>query len=189
MGKQPISLTASVEAFVDASRRYCDLVDQADSLAAPALLKEAELLLVRLYTAALALPSPEPSSGELRSASISHEDWLAIFRRFQRALGPHDLYREIFDPAAMGDPSGAIDTGNEPVVSSLADDLSDIWRDLQAGLSAWSLVDDDGRSDIVGEWRESFISHWGQHLVDGLRAIHWWRYVHHVGQAIDAPEA
>lgn len=189
MGKQPVSLTAPVEAFVDASRRYCDLVDRADSLAAPALLKEAEPLLLCLYTAALALPNPEPSSDEVRSVSISHEDWLAVFRRLQGALGPHDRYREIFDPAAMSDPSGAIDTGDEPVISSLADDLSDIWRDLQSGLSAWDLAADDVRSDLVGEWRESFVYHWGQHLVDGLRVIHWWRYVHHVGQTIDAPEA
>jgi Domain of unknown function (DUF5063) len=189
MGMNPISATLPVQAFVDVARRFCDLVDRADTLPASALLEEGELRLLELYTAALSLPDPEPSSDELRSDSISHQDWLVVFRRLQSALGPHDFYREIFDPAAMGDPGGSIDTGDEPVVSSLADDLADIWRDLRAGLNVWDGAADVARSDIVVEWHESFVSHWGQHLVDGLRAIHWWRHVHHVGRTIDAPEA
>ena len=188
MGKIPVD-ALPVQAFVDAACLYCDLVDRSDALPAFVLLREAETRLLALYTAALALPDPEPPSDDLVSESIAHEDWLVVFRRLQSALGPYDFYREIFDPAAMGDPGGSIDTGDEPVVSSLADDLADIWRDLRAGLNIWDGASDAARSNLVAEWRESFASHWGQHLVDGLRAIHWWRYVHHVGQTIDAPEA
>ena len=143
--------------------------------------------MLELYIAALSLPNPEPSGDELRAASIAHEEWLVVFRQLQLKLGPYDFYREIYDPAAFGDPGGAIDTGDEPVVSSLSDDLADIWRDLRSGLRVWDDASADIQSDLVSEWRESFVSHWGQHLVDGLRAIHWWRHVHHVDP--DAPEA
>jgi hypothetical protein len=184
-----ISAVTSVSRFVDVSRRYCDLIEQAEPPTAPLLFQAAELILLELYVAALGLPNPEPTADELRGARISHEEWLVVFRRLQRTFGPYDFYREIYDPAALGDPDGAIDTGDEPVVSSLADDLADIWRDLRSGLLVWNDAADDIRSDLVSEWREAFVSHWGQHLVDGLRAIHWWIHVHHIGRSIDAPEA
>lgn len=174
--------------FRTAAEEFCGLVEQSAASGAADFLAVAERRLVALYAAALQLEADASSDGDW-SARIPHEAWRDIYVRLQTILGPYDQYREIFDPAALGDPSGSIEGGDEPVVASLSDDLADIWRDLRPGLMAWALANERKRGDIAWEWQASFTSHWGQHLVDALRAIHWWRYVHHVDSAHVAPEA
>lgn len=151
-------------------------------LSSAALLTELEGALPELYAAVLALPELEPSDEPWPAERDGHEQLRARFHDLRAALGPYDLYREIFDPAALAEPGGAIDGGADPVVASLADDLSDIWWDLTAGLRRWGPASEQERLDVVWCWRESFAMHWGQHLVDALRAVHWWRHVHHVGE-------
>jgi hypothetical protein len=77
-----------------------------------------------------------------------------------------DKYWEIFDPTQQ----------EEPVSGSLADDLTDIFRDLQKGLA----ISERGASvsEVLWEWRFSFKFHWGRHAMDALRAIHWLIFDH-----------
>jgi len=74
-------------------------------------------------------------------------------------MGRFDLYREVFDPV--------YDDGI--VVSSLGDDLSDIYRDLKG-----PLLDYDNGSiiDAIWSWKFCLRGHCGDHLVDALRVIH-----------------
>jgi hypothetical protein len=58
---------------------------------------------------------------------------------------------------------------HEVVWSELADDLADIWEDLRRGLS---LFEQDHVVEAVWEWKNSFDTHWGQHLLSAQRAIH-----------------
>ena len=175
---------SAVSRFVEVATKYRDLVDRA--AAAVDLLAGAETLLPALYVAALELPDVE-ASDEREADAVPHEAWREVFGRLQEVLGLYATYREVYDPVAVSDPAGAIDTANEPVIGNLADDLADIWRDLEVGLRIWPTSAESMRNGIVWEWRESFKSHWGQHLVDALRAIHWWRYVHYAGLADEDP--
>jgi hypothetical protein len=57
----------------------------------------------------------------------------------------------------------------EPVAGSLSDDLLDVYRDVGKGLRLW---DADALTAATWEWRFSFESHWGDHAIDALRALH-----------------
>ena len=181
--------SAAVAAFIEVAERFCAVVERARERDTGAFLAAAERALTLLYAAALELPAVEPSDTAPPGRAVTNEEWHAAYGGLQAALGRCDLYRDIYDPAAMADPSGAIADGDEPVVGSVADDLADIWRDLQDGLRAWEGADPQARVDIVWAWRDAFGYHWGQHLVNALRAIHWWRHVHYVGLPADAHEA
>jgi hypothetical protein len=57
----------------------------------------------------------------------------------------------------------------QPIGASPSDDLLDVYWDLQRGLAAF----DSGRaSEAVWIWRFGFETHWGDHAVDALRALH-----------------
>ncbi len=72
--------------------------------------------------------------------------------------GTYDMYYEVFDPFVE----------DELVIGSLTDDLGDIYVDLAEGLDYHRL----GRhADALWSWRLSFDTHWGDHLVDALRAL------------------
>jgi len=52
---------------------------------------------------------------------------------------------------------------------SLADDLTDIYFDLQHGLQ---LLDEAWPQQAAQAWQSSYRMHWGQHLVDAERHLY-----------------
>ncbi len=76
-----------------------------------------------------------------------------------QAFEKFEIYWEVFDPYEL----------DQPVAGSLSDDLLDVYRDVRGGLALWESRHD---ADAIWEWRFSFESHWGDHAVDALRALH-----------------
>lgn len=101
---------------------------------------------------------------------------LQLMRELAAFLGPYDLYWEVYDPAKP--------EGDDKLQVSLADDLSDIYFDLQEGLELWRRGTEGDLRNAVFGWRLGWETHWGAHAVDALRAIHW----HLESHWIDAEE-
>jgi Domain of unknown function (DUF5063) len=89
---------------------------------------------------------------------IMDEDVAEICHRLQRVLGRDDFYWTVV-------PFG--DDAREEFGGVLQDDLFDIYRDLRDPVDAGV-----AEAEAVWEWRFSFWTHWGEHLVDALRIIH-----------------
>ena len=67
-----------------------------------------------------------------------------------------------------------------PINGSLADDLAGIYCDLRPGLDAWGASDAATRTAIVWDWRITYESHWGHHVIDAMRAIHALLHTHSI---------
>jgi hypothetical protein len=123
-------------------------------------LRELLTILVGLVAAALRLPTVEP---ETNSASDSppglDEDARSVAALVQKLVGTHDRYWEVFDPRQE----------EHPLVGSLTDDVSEIYRDLRRGIHQ---VDVGRPNDALWEWRFSFETHWGNHATDAIRVLH-----------------
>ncbi|MET9212249.1 MULTISPECIES: DUF5063 domain-containing protein [unclassified Nocardia] len=149
-----------VETFVGSAREYCAVVEGLGGEWEPAALARALVpVLAGLVAAGCALPQVEPTSTAVPDF-ISRDRWFERFERLSEVLGRTDHYWSNLDL-----------TTEAPVsAGSLADDLTDIWRDLRHGLDA--LDTGSNWRDVVFEWRLSFIAHWGRHAVDALRPLH-----------------
>jgi hypothetical protein len=147
----------AIERFADIARRYCDWA--AGSPSGPEQdLRRARLLLTELYHAALNLPDVECGE-DIESVPVSPETWKAVCQRFSGL--PVSGYWDVFDPLNP--------EGEAPVFSVLADDFGDIYRDLKESL----LLFDGGHIvEAAWEWRFSFRTHWGRHLIGALHALH-----------------
>lgn len=156
--------------------RFCSLVEDRESHSAESFLSGIHPLLAQLYAAGLGLPSTDVQFGEeLYDAGnevsdfppepdpdgMPHEEWHPLFDALTAKLGERCFYREVHDPYDPPEQS--------EVTGSLADDLVDIYRDLRTGLRKWQRGES---GDALWEWRFNFEAHWGQHVVDALRAIH-----------------
>ena len=146
----------TVEGFAEVARRFCEWAE-GEFGEPPHELRRARLLLAELHLAAVHLPPLGDAGNDEEAARPSHEEWSDLFGKF--ASFPLNRYWDVFNPLE--------ETG--PVLNSLADDLSDIYRDLKAGLS---LFDGGHYADAAWEWRFGFQTHWGQHLVGAQRALH-----------------
>jgi len=165
---QRVTEKLAVTRFREVARDFCALVDDHLSYSAPAFLRRLQTVLPNLSSAALALPAIK-RPGELDNPH-HYSGWKRLFDALSEQLAPYTIYREVFDPYKA----------EEPVNGSLADDLADLYWDIGPGLSRWDAADPATRRGIVWNWRFGYESHWGQHLVDAMRAIHTLLCVHHI---------
>ena len=151
----------AIEEFRQVAAGYCALVEapQPDRLEYQEALME---MLPRLYLAASVLPHVEPETEELLPDRPTNDEWFAVLKRLQSAIGPGDEYRHV-EPYP-------VKSREKPIRWSISDDLADIWKDLKQGLLA--LETGTPEADVVFHWRLEFTSHWGRHAVDALAAIH-----------------
>jgi hypothetical protein len=139
-----------VKEFYEQADEYCRFISEnvitADTV--PYVME----LLMQLYISAMNLPETEPET--IASLSDISE---AVAIRFSDQIPT--TYWEIFDPHADKD----------TVCGDLIDDLSDIAADLKVGMKEYEA----GRfGNAVFEWKFGLNNHWGQHIVDALRALH-----------------
>ena len=160
------NVVRNAEKFAIAARRYCSTVDSTTNRKRAELLLEIYRILPVLIGEAMALPNVELRNNEGESEQpshrVSHEAWATLYESLKQKLDDWNAYKQVFDPTSL-------DT--EPIFGSLADDIADIYRDLQAGLQ----LGDKGQvcgDDAVFHWRLMFYSHWGKHAINALEVIH-----------------
>ena len=145
----------AVEKFAATVGKYCRWAENPSSDDPVSQLQFARQVLSELHLDILKLPEVELTSERAFSPEVNN--WKEILQRF--SILPVDGYWDVFDPLKE----------DEPVFNSLADDLSDIYRDLIEGLYFY---DRNELTEAVWEWKFYFNIHWGAHLVGAQRAIH-----------------
>ena len=144
--------TPAIATFVWKATEFCTFIQEAGKLSLDEKMSGARRYLLALYTAALSLPSVEPTNDVQPALSAQPPSNWQGFEAFEN-------YWEVFDPDEL----------DQPVAGSLSDDLLDVHRDIRRGLALWESQHD---ANAIWEWRFSFESHWGDHAVDALRALH-----------------
>jgi hypothetical protein len=92
---------------------------------------------------------------------MTYEQWEQIYSLLKEKLGDWDPYWQVFDPT----------TDKEAVCGTVADDIADIYRDLEEGL-VLSQMQGVRPEDVIWEWRLGYYSHWGYHTINALLTIH-----------------
>lgn len=152
----------AIREFTEVLQRYCALIEHHNVCDPAEFLRSCQTLLVELYQKALNLPEVN-QEGPFTQEKFSFESYAELRCSLSEFLGKWNLYYEIIDPYEY----------NNPVPVCLSDDLIHIYRDLTEGFKAAN----EGGNPIsirhaVWEWRFSFFTHWGAHLVSVLRPLH-----------------
>jgi hypothetical protein len=150
---------------------FCALVEDRARHPAPEWLKAVHLLLPQLYASALELPHIEPDTETAGLSAVTHEEWQALYSDLTDRIGHWGAYFQVSDPYDEAD--------HEPLRTSLADDLADIYRDLKNGLFTEVTIAYDHPSDVLWTWRFDFESHWAAHATSALRALQTALLVHY----------
>ena len=138
------------EEFYEHADEYCHFI--AENVVTADKVSSLMKLLMTLYISAMNLPETEP---EIMQSSSNIAEDVSV------RIGEHisTIYWEVFDPYVDEDPT----------CGDLIDDLSDIAADLRNGMKEYEA----GRfGNAIFEWKFRLSNHWGQHIVDALRALH-----------------
>src|SRR5262249_49354585 len=133
--------------FVGAAEAFVAAIDGCDPLPREEFLRDIEPLLVALYAAGLALQQVEPEDDSVAPEALTNDEAAALQRRLGEKFGDFDFYNVVFDP---------YEVDSTPVTGSLADDIADIYRDLQEG---FALRGAGQTTNALWQWRFSFDSH------------------------------
>jgi hypothetical protein len=169
------SLSTRTRAFRKQARGFCELVAHHKHYPLRRFLRRVYHSLPALYAAGLELPDFTPKS-DASFTRVSHQEWSRLFRSLERRLGTRTWYSEVFDAYDRHD--------HDSLIGNLADDLSDIYRDLTNGFRCWRTGD---RENAIWEWRYLLEIHWGEHATGALRALYWLQLTHDFGPPAAMP--
>lgn len=137
------------------ARCYCELIEAA-SPSRPGWLTQVSLLLPRLHAAMAVIHFSAPYAESLFPVDLDAR--FDLYTRLYCLLADRDGYFLEFDCAY---------DGLDARTGSLADDLTDIYCELWAGLS----VHDQEPLRALKFWFFGYEHHWGQHLIDAERHL------------------
>ena len=147
--------------LTEVANEYCDFIEDFDGLESDdstRFLASLSRLLPRLHAAVAVL-----GDAEVDDAGADENDLdmrFELYSRLHESLGELDAYWMEFDVARdVQEKSG-----------SLADDLTDIYWELKAGLRQLQQQADTRKTLL--RWGAGYRLNWGQHLVDAERHLY-----------------
>jgi Domain of unknown function (DUF5063) len=155
----------SVKHFVACGDAFCTLLENSAPLAPYEFLRQTATALAHFYGAALALPEVECSDSLVTDKTQSSERKLLsqdVVDGLRKKLDDFECYWEVLNPYEE----------DVPVQGSILDDVGDIYRDYGRYLERFRSGSDADVCEAIWHWKFGFGIHWGDHIVDSLRAIH-----------------
>jgi hypothetical protein len=165
MGKSsdPI-FSRNVIEFVAVANEFCKYAEHSSELKGDELLKILQRILPLMYLKASLLPQLNPYFEDGNEKFVTESDWISIHETLKEKFGTANDYLEVFDEK--------IKELEEPVTSSISENMADIYQDLKDFLLLYQTGTSEVMNDAVWECRMNFENFWGQKLVNSMRAIH-----------------
>lgn len=161
--KDPV-FSRSVVEFTAAANEFCKYLEHGADIKGDELLKILQRILPYLYLKASLLPSFEPFFDDGNEKFVTESEWFRIHDILREQFGTADDFLEVFDEKMT--------ESERPVISSLSENLTDIYQDLRNFLLLYQTGTIEVMNDAVWECRQNFENYWGQKLTNSLRAIH-----------------
>ena len=149
--------------FVAVANEFCKYVERAQELQGDDLLKILQRILPLMYIKASLLPALQPYFENGNEKFVTEAQWESINSLLSDKFGAADDYLEIFDIKA---------SDAECVPASIAENMADIYQDIKDFLLLYQTGSQEVMNDAIWECKMNFESHWGQKLVNSLKAIH-----------------
>ena len=159
--------------FLNAARGFISLIENRE-IEKQEFYFQIHKKLTDIYCAGLTLKSVELiySNHETEFDTIEKEELKIQNVNLISSLGKDCFYWEIFDPTDEKD--------REPTQGWLVDDVADIYADLKNELYKIDQIGtDEAVEDGLWQLKFGFTTHWGNHCVNAIRALH---YTHYEGK-------
>lgn len=163
--------------FVTVAAETCLFLEHVAEHEHDDFIRKSVKLLPLLYLKASMIEIPEVVYDDAVERFVTEEDYRFVCEQVESKLGADDSYLEVFHPdMALSD---------TPIAAFVSENLSDIYQELKDFAANYQLGDVDVMNDALAQCLTSFTEHWGQKLLNALRALHALRYSDTFGLEID----
>ena len=167
--------------FVTVVAETCLFLENASEGGRDEFIDKSVKILPLLYLKTSLLKVPEPVFGDGAERFVTEEDYLFVKEQMEQLLGADDTYLEVFHPdMALSD---------TPIAAFVSENMADIYQELKDFAANYQTADTDVMNDALVVCLEAFAEHWGQKLLNALRALHALRYSDSFGEEeTEAPQ-
>ena len=121
-------------------------------------------ILPLLYLNASLTDIPESVYEDIPERFVNEEDYQYVRQQVEQLLSSDDSYLEVFHPdMALSD---------TPIAAFVSENMADIYQELKDFAANYQLGDIDIMNDALVACLDAFGEHWGQKLLNALRALH-----------------
>ncbi len=167
--------------FVTVVAETCLFLENASEGGRDEFIDKSVKILPLLYLKTSLLKVPEPVFGDGAERFVTEDDYLFVKEQMEQLLGVDDTYLEVFHPdMALSD---------TPIAAFVSENMADIYQELKDFAANYQTADTDVMNDALVVCLEAFAEHWGQKLLNALRALHALRYSDSFGEEeTEAPQ-
>ena len=154
---------ATIE-FMTVVAETCLFLEKSMELSRKEFVEKGVNILSLLYLKTSMLEIPERSYDDETERFVTEEDYNYIKSQIEVLLGDKDTYLETFHPdMAFSD---------TPIAAFISENIADIYQELKDLAANYQLGETEIMNDAIATCLEAFGEHWGQKLLNALRAIH-----------------
>ena len=154
--------------FVTIAAETCLFLEHAAEFTSTDFVQKSVKIMPLLYLNASLLEIPQPAFDDDIERFVNEEDYQFVREQVEQLLGNDDSYLEVFHPdMALSD---------TPIAAFVSENLADIYQELKDFAANYQLGDVDIMNNALVACLEAFGEHWGQKLLNALRALHALRF-------------
>ncbi len=162
----------NVVEFVTVAAQFCKFLEQAEEGTDRARFVDTMLkILPLLYVKAILLPPCEIMGEEMPENYVTEEVYEVLRLNLCGILADKDDYLEVFEQD--------MHYSDQPITNYISENLADIYQDIKDFIFVFQVGLNHTMHDALAICQENFRLHWGQKLVNTLRALH---NVHFTGE-------
>jgi hypothetical protein len=175
-----IVYSKNVIEFVTVAAETCLFLEHSTEFSQPDFVSKSVKLLPLLYLKASLIEIPDRVFDETTEQFVTEEDYAYVKEQLEQMLGADDSYLEVFHPdMAISD---------TPIAAFISENLADIYQELKDFAANYQLGETDIMNDALVTCLETFGEHWGQKLLNALRALHSIRFSDVFGKETEEDE-
>ena len=159
-----IVYSKNVIEFVTVTAETCLFLEHSTDFSKTDFIRKSVKLLPLLYLKATLIDIPESVFDDAPETFVTEDDYLFVKEQLEQIMGADDSYLEVFHPdMAISD---------TPIAAFVSENLADIYQELKDFAANYQLADVDIMNDALVTCLNTFAEHWGQKLLNALRALH-----------------
>jgi hypothetical protein len=154
--------------FVTVAAETCLFLEHTAEFTKTDFVQKTVKILPLLYLNASLLDIPSAVFDDIPERFVNEDDYQFVREQVEQLLGNDDSYLEVFHPdMALSD---------TPIAAFISENMADIYQELKDFAANYQLGDIDIMNDALVACLDSFGEHWGQKLLNALRALHAYRF-------------
>lgn len=154
--------------FVTVAAETCLFLEHANEFTKTDFVQKSVKILPLLYLNASLLELPDAVFEEIPERFVTEDDYQYVRELVEQLLGSDDSYLEVFHPdMALSD---------TPIAAFVSENMADVYQELKDFAANYQMGDIDIMNDSLVACLEAFGEHWGQKLLNALRALHALRF-------------